>query len=125
MPSIQNNYFYIKSSRIHGKGVFARIQLPINTNLGPGFVKIRKTGDPDRDYARTKLGKFINHSDYPNLDIKNIRWKYYIITNRSINEDEELTLDYNTIPWEGRKGFSESWINKYVIKNSQKFKDTL
>lgn len=115
MPSIQNQYFYIKHLEAH-----ARVQLPMNTNLGPGFVKIRRTGDVHRDYAKTKLGKFISHSDNPNLTIRNIRWKFYLITNRSINEDEKLTIDYTTIPW---GNFSENihiFEDKLTNYNKQK-----
>lgn len=94
MPEIQTQYIKIRSN-----GIFASIEIPRSTNLGPGFLKIRKTGDPKIDFVETKLGKFINHSKNPNLFIKISRWKYYLFTSRIILKGEELTLDHTMFPW--------------------------
>ena len=94
MPEIQTQYIEIKSN-----GIFASIKIPESTNIGPGFLKIRKTGDPKLDFVETKLGKNISHSKNPNLFIKVSRWKYYLFTMRTIYEGEELTLDHTTLPW--------------------------
>lgn len=99
MPGIQTQYIEIRPN-----GIFASTRIPMSTNLGPGFLKIRKTGNPKMDFVETKLGKYINHSKNPNLSIKVSRWKYYIFTIRTIFRGEELTLDHTSLPW---KNFQE------------------
>jgi len=94
MPKIQIQYIEIKSN-----GIFASTIIPGATNLGIGFLKIRRTGDPKRDIVETKLGKNIGHSKNPNLFIKISRWKYYIFTTRTIYKGEELTLNHTILPW--------------------------
>jgi hypothetical protein len=94
MPSIQLQYVNIKNN-----GVFSTTMIPKNTNLGPGFIKVKKTGDPKIDIAETKLGKYIKHSNDPNLFIKISRWKFYLFTRRDIKIGEELTLNHTMLPW--------------------------
>lgn len=94
MPEIQTQYIEIKPN-----GVFASINIPGYTNIGPGFLKIRRTGDPKKDFVGTRLGININHSKSPNLLIKVSRWKYYLFSSRTILKGEELTIDYNSLPW--------------------------
>ena len=83
--------------------------MPQNTNLGPGFIKIKRTGNPDVDYNPTKSGKSIKHSDDPNVYIKISRWKYYFFTNQNISRGDEITLDFRKLPW---KEFKEYFIMK-------------
>jgi len=113
MPGIQTQYITIKSN-----GAFASKDIPSATNIGPGFLKIRKTGDPKVDFVVTKLGKYINHSKSPNLLIKVSRWKYYLFTSRTVLRGEELTIDYSTLPW---KNFQEK-VYKF---NSGQIKKTI
>lgn len=94
MPEIQLQYIDIRSN-----GVFASIDIPSSTNIGSGFLKIRKTGDPKVDYVETRLGKNVSHSKSPNLFIKVFKWKYYLLTSRTIFKGEELTLDHTSLPW--------------------------
>lgn len=94
MPGIQFQYLSIKP-----KNIFAKTDIPQNTNLGPGFIKMKKTGNPDVDYVPTKSGKSMQHSDDPNIVIKISRWKYYFFTNQNIKRGVELTLDFKIIPW--------------------------
>lgn len=94
MPEIQTQYLDVRSD-----GVFASMEIPPNTNLGPGFLKIKKTGDPKKDFVDTRLGKNISHSESPNLYIKAYLWKYYLFTSRTINKGEELTINQKLLPW--------------------------
>jgi hypothetical protein len=98
MPGIQLQYIDIRPN-----GVFASMDIPPSTNLGPGFLKIKKTGDPTKDYVETKLGKLISNSQTPNLFFKTVLWKYYLITNRLIYKGEELTLNHSLLPWKRQK----------------------
>lgn len=68
----------IKKSNISGKRVFADRFIDKNDVLGIAFIKISNTGNPDKDFKRTKLGKYINHSNNSNVYyIKNkIKYKY-------------------------------------------------
>ena len=99
--------YEIKKSNISGNGIFVKNDIKLNENIGLGFEKIYNTNNPDRDYIRTELGKFINHSNKPNTKLNRVKNKYFIITIRDIRKGEELTLDYNKFDWEGNRDFIE------------------
>jgi SET domain-containing protein len=87
----------IKSSRIHGLGLFAIQDIPKETNLGISHVF--NTGFP-QNWARTPLGGFYNHSDAPNCHLKDsfasesfIATKI-LITLKDIPKNTELTCKY-------------------------------
>ena len=81
----------IKSSFIDGLGLFATEDIKEGTYLGETHFKI----DENRDWLRTPLGGFINHSIDSNSDInlveENIRG---LTTRRDIAKDEEITVFY-------------------------------
>lgn len=91
---IYNEYFplpescTIKSSPIHGLGLFAVKNIPANTNLGQSHY-LCKDG-----LIRLPLGGFINHSSNPNLILKRNKRFFYAITIRDIDSGEELVGDY-------------------------------
>ena len=97
--------FITKNSKISGKGNFATTNITKNTNFGLAFTKIGNTGNPDKDYTRTELGKYTNHSDNPNLEILKKDNKYYFVSNQSIKSNTELTVNYQLFDWEGERDF--------------------
>ena len=98
--------WYSGKSDISGKGAFANTKIDKGDNIGLGFEKIDDTGTPDKDYKRTNLGKLINHSKKPNLQLSKDSSKFYFITIKDIDDKEELTVDYKTFPWEGKRDFT-------------------
>ncbi len=98
--------YIVKSSGIHGKGVFATIEFPrTGVNLGVAFTKIKNTGVPDKDYKRTDLGIYVNHSKTPNIRLTKTRNKYYYITTKKVKKGQEFFIDYHKFPWEGKRTF--------------------
>ena len=83
----------IAESAINGQGVFTTRRLVKGTLLGISHYRI------DREYIRTPLGGFINHSEEPNChrsqaQIKEGFDKWYITLLEDVDEGEELTLKY-------------------------------
>lgn len=97
--------YEIKPSGISGKGVFAKIPLSSNVNLGTAFIKHKNTTNPDVDYSRTDLGAFVNHSISPNIKIVKSGKIYLYVTTTFIKKGQELLIDYRTFPWEGERSF--------------------
>ena len=92
----------IKSSSIHGQGVFTTILIKQGTNLGMSHLQFGS------QIIITPLGGFINHSDNPNcekvkLDFPNeddpqLRYdfkKWNLVTIKDIKVGEELTVKYD------------------------------
>jgi len=86
----------IKTSGVHGLGLFADQKIMQGTNLGMSHTKIKET------IFRTPLGGFINHANEPNcvkveLLMKNDSFdykKWNLVTLRDIKKGEELTVRY-------------------------------
>jgi len=83
----------VADSRISGQGLFTTRRLVRGAELGISHYRI------DREYIRTPLGGFINHSDEPNCVRNQVRirpgfdrWNITVI--EDIEEGEELTLKY-------------------------------
>lgn len=97
----------IRSSEIHGVGIFASLLLPEETNLGPSHYKLECTESiytpsdmamfekyhPDM-MVRTCLGGFVNHSLTPNVELIDEGCYYSFKTIKDIDCNEELTVDY-------------------------------
>jgi RimJ/RimL family protein N-acetyltransferase len=92
----------IEKSDIHHMGVFAQKKIPKGTNIGLAFEKIDNTGNPDIDLKRTKLGRYVNHSSSPNLNLVKDDNSYFFITSRDIDKKEELFVDYHGFDWESK-----------------------
>ena len=103
------NNLTINTSSIHDMGIFAKEDIPEQTELGMTHVELGKL------ILRTPLGGFLNHSDTPNCvktsslltrqqwnhlnDLPDERYdhnfkKLNLITIKNIKEGEELTLKY-------------------------------
>ena len=96
---MSNNYkplpdgLIIKGSVIEGQGLFTTKELAVGCNLGASHYRI------DKEFIRTPLGGFINHSDTPNCGRSQIRIKpgldkWNIIVVEKIPAGSELTLKY-------------------------------
>ena len=81
----------IHNSEIDGLGLFAVEDIKEGTYLGETHFKI----DKNRDWMRTPLGGFINHSEQSNAEInlteENIRG---LTVKRDIVKGEEITVFY-------------------------------
>ena len=86
---------HIGDSQVAGQGIFAREDIPVNTELGLSHILLEILFD---EIFRTPLGGFINHSDDPNCvkyPVDNKYYiKYYIKTIKPIKAGEELFLKY-------------------------------
>ena len=83
----------VTDSRISGQGLFTTRRLVAGTELGISHYRI------DKEYIRTPLGGFINHSETPNCERSQVRIrpgfdKWSITVLDDIDEGEELTLKY-------------------------------
>jgi len=91
----------IKTSGVHGLGLFADQKIIHGTNLGMSHLKIGDT------IFRTPLGGFINHSNEPNClkvelrmtdeDKEGHRYdykKWNLIVSQDVKEGDELTVRY-------------------------------
>ena len=90
-----NSLVQIKKSNIHGVGIFAVEEINKNKRIGIGinykfyFIPI----------ITDKFGSLINHSYKPNCKLKYYNYSYYVVANKKINKNEEITLNYNNTPW--------------------------
>jgi len=89
----------IKTSGVHGLGLFADQKIMRGTNLGMSHLKLGDT------IFRTPLGGFINHSNTPNVEktvllmvnedkVKFDYKKWNLMTLRDIKKGEEITVRY-------------------------------
>ena len=85
----------IKDSSIHGQGLFATENIPIDTELGVSHIEVVHK-NLEAEILRTPLGGFINHTSESNCYRIKIDSKQWIIkTNKNIKDGEELTLKYS------------------------------
>lgn len=92
------NYFenyLVKNSNIHGKGIFAKRNINKNKIIEKAIEVLVII-----PIITPYFGSLINHSYKPNCRLK-IRkdGNYYVIANKYININEELTINYNNTPW--------------------------
>lgn len=82
--AIESNAFYVSSSDIEGKGVFSSIGVSAGEIIGPMVL----------DGAKTQLGRYVNHSGYPNTIYNGDN----LMAIRAIDTGQELTLCYDMSP---------------------------
>lgn len=87
----------IKTSGIHGLGLFTTKGIAKGTNLGISHLKIGET------VLRTPLGGFINHANEANCTKAELRMKgvpcgsykkWDLIVTQDVKEGDELTVRY-------------------------------
>jgi len=88
--------FKIGKSTIHGNGVFANKHIERKHLIGVAIYFIAVMPIITDDF-----GKWINHSYKPNSQLyyNEKKNKYYIVTLKDINKNEEITINYNHTPW--------------------------
>lgn len=105
-------YMYVKSSEIHGSGLFTSVDIPRGTEImiisgevisgeecekreEDGNVYIFWNGDNYIDTSNTDKIKFINHNCNYNCDILDRdENSLLLISTKNISAGEELTIDY-------------------------------
>lgn len=110
---ILEKYIYVKTSVIHGSGIFTSVDIPSGTPLiritgeiisgeecerreeEENNVYIFWNGD-DRfiDTSLTEKIKFINHNCNYNCDVEGFEDELILVASRDISSGEELTIDY-------------------------------
>ena len=78
---INSDTFYVAESSIDGRGVFASKPFYAGEIIGPMI----------KDGNKTQLGRFVNHSGYPNTNYMGNN----IMATRAIDAGQELTIAYN------------------------------
>ena len=88
----------IRPSSIEGLGLFAKVDIPIGTELGKIYFHVSEEDINSYyhgDIIRTPLGAFGNHSDDPNCEkYSGDIGEWYIRTKRDIKVGEEITWTY-------------------------------
>ena len=85
-------FLTIRDSVIHGQGVFAIRDIPIDFNLGVTHIYDDRFFN---NYSRTPLGGFVNHSETPNCELYECGDYLKMKTSKLIEAGEELTLTYS------------------------------
>lgn len=87
---------YVGNSNIHGKGLFTKTNIPKGTKimLAADFNKYPN----DYENIITKLGKFINHINSANTEVRMLNNFGYLYSTQNIQAGEELTVNYKTLP---------------------------
>lgn len=100
VDGVPTDLVYVKASKTHGKGMFARKKIKKGVVLGPLLGRPTKTDGTYVLWLTEKKGlrvtndyRFINHSFKPNCELTGTE----VITTRSIKKDEELFHHYG---WE-------------------------
>ncbi len=131
LKNLENTYCRIKSSPLHGIGVFAIRDIPKNTNPFKGIkrqkwaeVDVNKLKHLDKNIMKMidnfyviekdervevnetglngmNISYFLNNSETPN--VKRINGGHEMITLRKIKKGEELTVAYSTFDYKYRK----------------------
>ena len=94
----------IRSSNIHGVGLFSTRRIPKGTVLGTSHLKHVQSED---GWIRTPLGGFYNHSENPNCILVDGYYGIHehrmecktLITMKDIQNGEELTCCYTIYPF--------------------------
>ena len=84
-------FLTISKSTIDGLGLFATENINRGADLGVSHVQHAKYLN---GYIRTALGGFVNHSENPNCELKEIGIEMKLIVIKDIEAGQELTLKY-------------------------------
>ena len=97
--------FEVKSSQIHGRGVFATIDLPAGFEFFNDVIPVKDVELKQYQYPwKGRIGcicagcmSFVNHGITPNVKISRVdhdNLRKYFVTLRPIKMGEELILNY-------------------------------
>ena len=89
----------IRESIIEGLGLVAEVEIEAGVDLGETHVFA--VSQSRREWVRTPLGGFINHSESPNCYISTTTEKRCLHTIRPIREGEEITVYYRFESYDG------------------------
>lgn len=89
----------IKESKIEGLGLFAWDNMPAGYDFGETHVFAVSTNR--REWVRTPLGGFINHSENPNCYINTEGEERRLYSVRPIKSGEEITVYYRFESYDG------------------------
>ena len=92
----------IMESKIEGLGLYAKEDFPAGHEFGETHVFAVSTNR--REWVRTPLGGFINHSDDPNCYISTDRGDRTLHTIKPIKKSDELTVYYRFKGYDGTVG---------------------
>jgi len=85
----------IKSSPIHGLGLFAVKDIPKNTDLGMMHLVLENMYNiKKREIIRTPVGGHVNHSEDPNCEAYKDLELVKLKSIKDIKQSEELTTNY-------------------------------
>lgn len=125
-----SSQLYTDNSDIHGKGLFTKTNIPKGSRILLVADFNKYSTDPKN--VITPLGKFINHINSANTEVKLINNFGYLFSLNDIAAGEELTVDYKTLPGlrfnvdtngfkmelselgVNKPGFSKDWIIKNI-----------
>lgn len=89
-----SHQLYIDNSKIHGKGLFTKIDIPKNTKI----ILAADFNETNTDNIVTYLGSYINHINDANCNVKMENNLAYLMANQDISKNTELTVNYKTLP---------------------------
>ena len=89
----------IRDSKVHGLGLFTTKHFPAGTDFGETHVFV--VNKNRRDWVRTPLGGFINHSEEPNCYINTETEDRTLYSVRPLKANEEVTVFYRFESYDG------------------------
>ncbi|MCB9798522.1 SET domain-containing protein [Candidatus Nomurabacteria bacterium] len=100
---------YLSKSKIHGKGVFAGINIKRHKKFYcVPLNQIYKHALPQRAYVQDivwvddpSILNWVNHSCNPNTSLKFENGSLYLISLQKINQGDEITCDYSETEIDG------------------------
>lgn len=86
----------IAPSPIHGRGVYAKDEYQTGDTIDRALVLLPpELSNPDeREYVRTTVGRFTNHSEHPNSKIVPNGNDWDLVATQEIQPGEEIVADY-------------------------------
>jgi len=89
------NVWRLGPSPIHGTGVLVNRQVNAGSLIGVG-IGYRLGVIPS---ITSDFGVWINHSYKPTASLLFLNNNYWIVANRNLYANEEVTVDYRKTPW--------------------------
>ena len=112
-----------KNSNTHGIGVFTIKEIKSDESI---CLFLQSLQTEHNDYIRSDVARLINHSTTPNLNIQKQDSDVYVVSNKDIQEGEELFINYFDVLEivQPRVILKDSFIRLYPHIDSDLLKDT-